>query len=469
MMRRYSNSNYKKCTVSLLLILLSSQPILAQKQKADFAELEKAALQELQETNTPGAAIAVISGDRIVLAKGFGVANVETGAPVSPDMLFHIGSLTKLFTASALVILAEEGKIKLDAPIANYARGLSPRLARVTAHELLSQTSGIKDQPGDYGLHDETALADYARSLTDDYSLIGPGKAFSYSNPGFALAGYVIEQVSGRPFADQMNEVLFKPLGLSRTVLRPTEAITYPLATGHKAQGQERPTVVRPLADDTRLWPAGYIFSTLNDLSRFVIALLNVGKVDGKQVLPPSLVTKLFTPHIDIPTNVFEEGKYGYGLFIHKYRGLQVFEHGGSLPGYSCELRIVPDHRFAIITLINKDGGRLSKTIDKALELMLPVKAKAEPSPVQSLQMSEEEMAGYVGSYSNRWAIEILMRDGKLFLKQFGTELPISKVSGNRFTVTPPGARQSQEFLMVQGADGKIEYLQMFIWVFRRL
>ena len=456
----------------LILLLLTLSGVLgtAQQQETDFAELDRVALEELRETKTPGAAVAVISGDRVIFAKGFGTANIETGAPVTAEALFHIGSVTKMFTAAALVTLSEEGKIKLDAPIGNYVKGLSPKLAQITGHQLLSQTSGLKDVPGDYGLHEETALGDFVRSLKDDDLFIESGRAFSYSNAGFALAGYVIEQVSGKPYADQMNESLFKPLGMSRTTLRPTAAMTYSLVTGHTAQGQEQPRVVRPLADDSRLWPAGYIFTNLNDLTRFVIALMNGGKLEGRQVLAPAVSAKLLSVYIDIPTNVFVNGKYGYGFFAHDYYGLRMFEHGGLLPGYSTEVRLLPERRIAVIILNNRDGVRLNKTFAKGFQLMLPsLKAPATvEQPKPALSMSEAEMARYAGTYVNRWPIEILSRDGKLFFKQ-GNELLVTKIGKNRFAVTPPGAPQAQEFLIVSDADGKSAYLQMFLWVFKRV
>jgi CubicO group peptidase (beta-lactamase class C family) len=462
----------------LLVVLLSvfsftPCPTAAQQPEVDFSELERVALAELQETGTPGAAVAVIRGDRAVFAKGFGVASRETGATVTVDMLFHIGSLTKMMTAAALVKLSEEGRIKLDAPIGNSAKGLSPRLSQVTAHQLLSQTSGLKDVPGDDGLHEETALGDFARSLKDDDLLIAKGLAFSYSNPGYALAGYLIEQVTGKPYGDAMDETLFKPLGMSRATLRPTVAMTYPLAMGHAAQGREGARVVRPLADDTRLWPAGYAFTSLNDLTRFVIALMNGGKLEGRQVLPAAFVIRLLSPYVEIPTNVFAGGKYGYGFFAHDYRGLQMFEHGGTLPGYSSEVRSLPGERVAVIVLNNKDGARLNKTFDKAFELMLPsLKSHTTPAAAEAIApiaMSEAEAARYAGTYVNRWPIELLVRHGQLYLKQFGAEMPVMKIGANRFSVTPPGARRGQELLIVSGADGKPSYLQMALWVFRRV
>jgi CubicO group peptidase (beta-lactamase class C family) len=408
----------------------------------------------------------------VVFAKGLGVANVETGAPVTPDVLFHAGSLTKMFTAAALVALAEEGKIKLDAPVGDYAKGLSPGLARVTAHQLLSQTSGLKDVPGDYGSHEETALGEFARSLKDDDLLIERGRAFSYSNPGYALAGYVIEQVTGKPYADALGELLFGPLGMTRTTPRPTLAMTYSLAMGHAARGQERPAVVRPVADDTRLWPAGYAFTSLNDLTRFVVALMNGGRLEGRQALPANVSARLLSPYVEIPTNVFADGEYAYGFFAHDYRGSRMFEHGGSLPGYSSEVRLLPAERVAVVILNNRDGVRLNKTFAKAFELMLPSLKAQAPAATQTkapLPVGEAEMSRLAGTYVNRWPVELTSRDGRLFLRQFGSELPVTKVGENRFSVTPPGAARGQEFLVVDGADGRPAYLQMALWVFRRV
>src|SRR5262245_43543894 len=114
--------------VTAFNLAVAQQP---QSSKPDFSELEKVALAELAETNTPGAAVGVVSGDRLIFATGFCVSNIEPGAPVMPDMLFRLGSTTKMFTAAALVMLAQEGKLKLDEPIGKYARGLSPKIAQI--------------------------------------------------------------------------------------------------------------------------------------------------------------------------------------------------------------------------------------------------------------------------------------------------------------------------------------------------
>jgi CubicO group peptidase (beta-lactamase class C family) len=188
-------------SLMLLSVLLpSASAVFAQQQLVDFSQLEKVALEELKQTNTPGAAVAVVSGDRLVFAKGFGTANIETGAPITPDMLFRVGSITKMFTAAVLVTLAEDKQINLDEPIGKYVKELNPKLSVVTAHQLMSHTAGMTDEsPSDYGSHDDSALAAYVRSLKEDHFFTEPGRIFSYSNPGFDVAGFLIEEFGGRP------------------------------------------------------------------------------------------------------------------------------------------------------------------------------------------------------------------------------------------------------------------------------
>jgi CubicO group peptidase (beta-lactamase class C family) len=458
------------CILLSLLLLLPPVPAIAVQQKADFGELEKVVLEEMRETDTPGVAIAIISGDRVVFARGFGVTNIETQVPVTTDTLFQIGSITKTFTAAALLTLATEGKIALDKPIGSYVKGLNPKLSQVTAQQLLSHTAGLKDEPDEYGLHDESALAGYVRSWKDDYCLLEPEQSFSYSNSGIALAGFVMQEIAGKPYADVMNEQLFKPLNMNRTTFRPTMAMTYPMALGHRAQHGEKSKVVRPLADDTRLWPAGNIFTNINEFSRFIMAFLNDGNIEGKQVLPPAVIAQMSTPRVEVPTFV-PATQYGYCLFMNQQRGVNRVWHEGSMPGFFASLMVVPKHRFAVIMLTNKEGAGLGKTQEKAMELLLPLTAKEERKLRLVQSMDEAEMSRYTGIYSNpnRWQTEILVKEGKLFIKEFGLELPLAKIADHRFSFALPGRSQAEEIVIRPGTDGKPATLHQYVWAFRRM
>lgn len=452
---------FNRAIVALVLIVglvASSASRSLQEQHPDFAELEKVLLEELKETNTPGATVAIVSGDRVIYSRAFGISNIETGTPMTTNMLFRIGSTTKMFTATALVTLAQQGKLTLDEPVGKYITGLNSKVGSVTAHQLLTHTAGIIDEAPMYGDHDDAAMGRTIRGWKDNQLFTQPGKIISYSNPGYWLAGYVVESISGKPYADQLSEMIFKPVGMSSTTFRPTVAMTYPLAQGHNSSGKTPPTVVRPFADNAASWPAGSLFTNVLDLSRFVIALLNNGKLDGKQVLSPEVIAKISTPHVSIQSQ--PDSRYGYGLMISNYRGLRIVEHGGSRSGYGSVIKMAPDHKFGVIVLGNRTGVALNKTAEKAMELMLPLK----PSPFQHkphILMSENEMNKCVGKFGQREVTaEIFLKDGQLVLKTAGSELPVRKIGDNRFAAGPSETNQNLEFALVPDAAGRIEYFQ---------
>jgi CubicO group peptidase (beta-lactamase class C family) len=455
-----------------LLLLLISLPLLprwafaaGRGDQPDFSALDQVVLEELKATRTPGAAVAIVLGDRVVYARGYGVANVETGAPVSPEMLFRLGSTTKMFTAAALTTLGDSGKLRLDAPIGEYVKGLSPKLSRVTGHQLLSNTSGIRDFAAPFVSNDDEGLARNVLSWKDDAFFAEPGSIYSYSSPGFWLAGFVIEQVGGKPYADEMEELIFRPAGMGRTTLRPLAAMTYPMALGHNTEGDGPPAIIRPLFNNTAMWPAGSIFSNVLDLSRFALAMMNGGKLEGKQALAPSVVSKLPAPHALIPGEI--DVNYGYGLLLYNERGVRVVTHGGFSRGYGSTIQMVPEHRFAVIVLTNRSGETLTRSREKAMELALPLKPQAERN-VKPLPISEDEMRSFVGAYSHAPQVwEVFIKDGKLFLKMDGKESPLTRIGENKFSAGSAG----EEIAFVRGSNGtggRAEYLFNGLYSARR-
>jgi len=426
----------------------------AVKSDLDFSELDKLVPAELKERNTPGAVIVVIMGDRVVYQKAFGVANVETNAPMQTDMLFRLGSTTKMFTAAALVALAEQEKIKLDEPIGNRVKGLSTKVGQVTLNYLLSNSAGVRDFAAPFVSNDDEALAKMVRSWKDEVFFADQGEIYSYSSAGFWLSGMVLEEITGKPYADAMAEVIFKPLGMERTTLRPLLAMTYPLANAHAIENG-KPIIIRPFFNNVAMWPAGSIFSNANDLSRWVIALLNEGRVEGKQVLPVSLPGKLATGHIPVPGET--DSYYAYGLTTFKYKGLQFVGHGGFSRGYGSMIQMVPEKKFAVITLANKSGETMRKTMNKAMEIAINLKDDQPDKPAPFAPLTKTEMTDYVGSYSHAPQLfEVSVKEDKLFLKLDGKEYQLTKSGERKFTY---GESNENELVFVPGKSGKIDFV----------
>jgi CubicO group peptidase (beta-lactamase class C family) len=419
----------------------------------DFSELERVAIGELKEKNIPGLAVAVVSGEQIVFAKGFGAANVETGEPVKSEMLFRLGSTTKMFTCAAVVMLAEEGKLRLDAPVGDHVKGLHPKIAQLTPAQLMTHTAGLRDESPMNGLHDDTALAAGILKWKEDMFFTEPGRIYSYANPGYWLAGLLAETVDGCSYADLMNARLFQPLGMTRTTLRPTVAMTFPLAIGHEPGGKNGPRVSRPFADNAATRPAGQINSSVHDLARWCIALMHEGRLEGKQVLSASLIRELSTPRADIPGG---QAKYGLGLQLTTMHGVRLWQHSGSRTGYGSLIRMAPEQKFAVILLMNFTGAAMPKTAEKAMELVLSLEPKPPAKPAEEIAMTSEEIGKCAGRFRNGTDTEeLLVNDGKLMLKRAARESEVVKLGEGRFRTKPDRA----EFLLVPGKDGKAEFL----------
>ncbi len=448
-----SRGSYPRLWLPLFFTLLLL-PISVSSQEIDLNALESVINEELQQTRTPGAAISIVRGNRLIFAKGFGVANVETGAAVTPDTLFRLGSTTKMFTGAALVSLSSEGKLGLDQPIGERVTGLSPQLARLTAHQLLSLTAGMADLQAPFISHDDEALSRMVRGWKEDVLFAEPGQIYSYSSAAYWLSGFVIEETSKKSYATAMNELIFAPLEMKRTTLRPLEAMTYPLAMGHDVR-DSKPFIIRPAFNNVAMWPAGSIYSTVNDLSRFVIALLNAGKVDGKQVLKADVAAKLFGKHAPMPGS--SEVHYGYGLLNFDLRGKRVLMHGGFSRGYGSMIQMFPEQGLAVIVQTNRSGQTLPRSRARAIETFLKLQPEQPPKPKKPEALSETELANFAGKYFNgQQTWEIIGRTGKLYFKTPDGELELTRTGPYLLSF---GANLENDLVFVPNKRGEIEFL----------
>ena len=427
----------------LTMLALTAVVLAAQ---VDSVALDRVATEELAKQKIPGMSVAVVKGDRVVYAKGFGVASVETNVPVTPDTLFRIASLTKTFVAAAVVQLSEQGRLRLDAPIDNYIYGLSSEIGRLTAHQLLSHTAGLSDDIHLHGPHEETALATVAQSLNETVLFTRPGRVFSYSNLGYVLLGRLIEVIKGKHFADAMDELVFQPLGMNRTTFRPTTAMTYPLAPGHRDDG----TVSRPDVDHAGYWPAGFLFASGSDLTRFLIAFVNEGTLERRQVLSQSLIASMSRPNLRIPGMA---ERYGYGLSVDESGGAPVVSHGGNIPA-CCQSQIMmaPESKVGIAVIINRSGDASAGTVaSRILERVLTLKSAPQTSVAPAA--SPAQLSGkYVQGAGSFW-IDVV--GGKLIGRDLGSQSgetqQLESVGGDCYKGGPSTFCFWQEYAFVGG------------------
>jgi CubicO group peptidase (beta-lactamase class C family) len=434
----------------------------------ELAPVRQAARAEIAAGAIPGMALAVVHRGRVVLAEGFGTANVETGVPVSADTLFQIGSVGKMLTAAAVLETAADRGMRLEDGVGRVVSGLAPAIGALTLHQLLAQVSGLRDMPGEHGEQGDEAHDRFLTTLTDAHRILPPDEVFSYSNIGYSLAGLAAAKASGVSFAELMRDRVFAPLGMTRSTVRPVEAMTWPLAVGHRKSSGGGFSIVRPMAHDTRLWPAGYVFSTARDLARFAMALIAGGRVDGREVLRASTPQRMLTPQVSLP-NLYDDGQYGYATFQFTMRGARVAEHAGSMPGFAALLRTVPAEQFAVVALANGETPPL-KTVDAAMDALLSMSAPTPfvvdgaPTPV-----SPDEMTALVGRYENRGRFVIAIENGRLVLRQNdGPALAVSKVGEGRYIAAGPENRPRLRFRVWRAHGSRPAYLHFALWAFRK-
>lgn len=298
----------------------------------------------------PGVAALVVKDGRPVLRKAYGMANLELGVPIQPEHVFRIGSTTKLFTASAVMLLVDEGKLALDAPVRRYLPDAPRHWDAVTIEHLLAHTSGIPNLTMDSGYFRTTARLEHTleelvapvRTRPLDFA---PGTKFAYNNTGYNLLAMVIEKVSGERFFAFLDRRIVQPLGLKHTREGSDTQLIPGLVTGYRSG----PAPAMLLAN-SNLHAGGGLVSTVDDLAAFMLALQS-----GKLVSPAG-VQRMNTDH------VLPDGKatgYGLGTWVRKVNGKRLVGHGGYILNFYSQLEMDIDSGIVAVTLHNGDrfGG----------------------------------------------------------------------------------------------------------------
>jgi len=353
----------KRSVASLLMCF----PLAAPAAPADTAPLAQSLdriVASRFQPGLPGVAALVLKDGKPLLRKGYGMANVELGVAVRPEHVFRIGSTTKLFTATAIMLLADEGKLALDAPITRYLPHAPAAWKAVTVEHLLSHTSGIANLTMDSGYWRTTArlehtLDELVAPARKRPLLSRPGTVFAYNNTGYHLLGQIVERVSGQEFYAFIDERIARPLGLVHTGAGDDKTFHPGLVTGYQAG----PKPAWLLAN-SNLHAAGGMVSTVDELAAFMLAL------QGGKLVSPANVQRMNTEH------VLPGGKatgYGLGEWVRTVNGKRLVGHGGYIFNFYSQLEMDIDSGIVTVTLHNGDklGGdneELSKRLIVAVQ-----------------------------------------------------------------------------------------------------
>jgi CubicO group peptidase (beta-lactamase class C family) len=358
--------------VLIILVPLSALCLTTTGQSADINKKLKGFDQYMEKTlknwNTPGACVGIVVKDRLVFARGYGYRDYGKKLPVTPNTLYQIASNTKLFTTVAAGLLVEEGKLEWDLPVKNFVPTIkfynNDLDNTVTIHDMLAHRTGISRHDMIWYKSDFTR-----KDLFDRLKYLEPSQplrtGFLYNNLMYVSAGYIIELLSGKTWEQFVQERIFDPLGMSRTFFAVSEMTADP---DHGVPyNEKRDTTILneiPIYEDKQaVGPAGSVISNINDMSKWLIALMNGGRYEGKQVIPEAVLKATLAPSIAMPnTGLDNKGYteilnsvYGMGRWTTSYKGHLMAYHGGDLPGFHSQISMMPTDSIGVIVFVIGD------------------------------------------------------------------------------------------------------------------
>ena len=414
----------------------------------DDVEAQRVAL------HVPGLALAVVRDGKLVLAHGFGLADLENQRPVTPDTLFCIGSTTKAFTATLVGMLADEGKLSFDDPVTRFLpwfqlpiQGPSDTTRApdsVTLRDLLAHRTGFgRMDLLWYGGRASPALV--LRTALRAEPMAPFRKRFLYNNVMFLAAGEVCAAVAGEPWEQLVRERFFEPLGMSESLASSAAAARSPLlARGYDWEDGPQAFRHRPMRDLAAIAPAGAIHSSASDMARWVRLLLSHGALDGRRIVSEETLRETWTAQNSLEGGV----DYGLGWFVRRWEGELEVDHGGNIDGYAAQVALLPDAGLGVVLLANVSATPLQGAIGP-----LTFRALLGPLPSASGESDgraavAEELERFTGTFIGNFfqfhdaRFQVVVREGRL-----AVDIPGQRV----FELGPPGSDGKRPFADMPG------------------
>lgn len=423
----------KLSLVSLLLINLLFMPLIHADQLTE--EVDKK-LKDYDSTVAPGFALGIIKDGKIIHKRGFGMANLEYGIPITSQSVFRIGSVSKQFTAMCILLLEEQGKLSLDDDIRKYVPEIPVYESPITIRHLIHHTSGLRDY---LTLQDFRGIgSDEFYTANETLSLLSRQKQLNfkrgeehlYSNTGYFLLSVIVERAAGQSLAEFAHGHIFGPLGMRQTHYHDDHSrIVKNRATGYSTtkQGYRINETILDLTGD------GAVFTSVEDLFLWDQNFYHnqLGKKDV------GLIQKMLTPGV---LNSGDTLTYAFGLDVEQYKGLNVISHSGGFVGFSAEMIRFPDQKFSVICLGNMGSIDSTSICYQVADIYLGdlyTKDKTEPFVKKKIQkLPLKHLRNKVGTYydsDSGMLSQVRFKDGRLTLRALGLNVELAPISHNKF------------------------------------
>ncbi len=408
----------RRCAIQCLaLAVLAGAPAAA----ADLAQRIDASIAPSFTPDMPGAAIIVTRDGKAIFRKAYGSADLDAKLALDPGMAMRVGSITKQFTATAILILAEQGKLSLHDDIRTCLPAFPDKGKPITIEHLLTHTSGIRNYTDDPGfvaaMARDLSVTQLIATFKDAPLAFAPGERFAYSNSGYVLLGAIIEKVSGMRYADFVAQRIFEPLGMRHTAYDGYERSKVVHARGYR--GGAGKFVAGAPVSMSQPFAAGALVSTVDDLARWDAAITAgrlLGRASWKQA---------FTAYT---LNNGASSGYGYGWGIGRLQGSTAIVHGGGISGFSAFAMRLPDENVYVAVLSNSDSGLVESELlahrAAGIAIGKPIpEPQAAPPTRTALRLAPGVFERYVGRYELAPGFVIdVMQDGEKYIARASGE-----------------------------------------------
>ncbi len=392
--------------------------------RSDYAKiaagLESIIQQQMQEKQLPAFSIALVDGNQIVWAQGFGYQDPEHKIPATAHTVYRVGSVSKLFTDIGVMQMVEAGKINLDAPVSQYIPDFHPGdpfKEPITLRELMSHRSGLLREPpvGNYFDPTGPSLEATVRSMNSTELVYEPGTHVKYSNAGIAAVGYTLEELNHQAFPGYLKRAVLLPMGMTQSSFAPDPALLENLAKAYmwSYDGLKFPAPTFELG----LAPAGCMYSTVTDLAQFLMVLFNGGRGPTSQVLKPDTLEQMWVPQF---AKAGQKKGYGLGFAVSELDGHRLIGHGGAIYGFATEVVGMPEDKLGVVTVTTMDAANAVTNVvaRQALRMMLALRTGKPLPPFESTTPVSPDLAhklaGRYGEGDD--ALDLMEREGTLHM-----------------------------------------------------
>lgn len=423
----------------LLLLSIALTCIAFPAYSTDFTpviqQVENLVKSELDRGILTGVSVALVDDQTTVLAYGFGLADEAKQRLATSKTVYRAGSISKLFTAVSAMQLVEQGKLDIDRPVTDYLPDFHivdsfEDAEPVTLRQLMCHRSGlVRESPvGGYLDPNEPSIDESVASLADCVRVLPPAKVTKYSNIGVTVVGQAVAKVSGMPFAEYQRKNVLDPLGMTHSSFLRDEHVRDQLSSSYMLVADGHGGFNRtesPLFDLGTL-PAGNLFTSVEDLARFLSCLFADGKVNGKQILEPDSLAEMWTPQL-----TDSDSGFGLGFSVGEFRDHRRISHSGAVYGFSSSWIGIPELKVGVVVLANEDiaMGPVSRIANTALGWMVDARLGNELEPLKIYEDIPKELAEtLVGDYESEsyWA-ELRYDDGQLLADLSGQKLVVKQ------------------------------------------